>query len=469
MTQEAESFSNNDLNNSTFNQKNHDDIEIKEGEFMITCLHALLINKTLPVGYKLELEMVYEKTAEQSNVVIGKKRGFVKTGNEKKPKKKGKKLTEISNSDSDEDEYTDDKNNSNMRLSQREKKPNHKEDLGFVESKNKCKDPKLNEISKKCEKIFMKLKKHPLYDFFSKSDSQDAPNLNEVEKKIRLCLFNTIHMFALEVRKVFKYYFSRENSESYKKVFDFSQFFEEIFNENEDITSIDEINKKLMKLENKIQKNESMISQAQGIYGNSSKSNMSMNISRQPALPLSEKPMTITEKNILGNKIKMLNQDQMKGILHILSDQCSIDNNSKFFEFDIDTLSTKKLRDLEKYVKKCLKENSSNSLPVTSLPKQIPIQQAGPVKNQNFNPKQKEKETEGVKEGKDKEIIENKVKQIKTEKEKEKIEVKPIQQSQMKEVKQQINQNQILQDSLSSSESEDDDSGMSSLDFRKIK
>jgi hypothetical protein len=194
-----------------------------------------------------------------------------------------------------------------------------------------------------------------------------------------------------------------------------------------------------------------------------------MNISRQPALPLSEKPMTITEKNILGNKIKMLNQDQMKGILHILSDQCSIDNNSKFFEFDIDTLSTKKLRDLEKYVKKCLKENSSNSLPVTSLPKQIPIQQAGPVKNQNFNPKQKEKETEGVKEGKDKESIENKVKQIKTEKEKEKIEVKPIQQSQMKEVKQQINQNQILQDSLSSSESEDDDSGMSSLDFRKIK
>ena len=55
---------------------------------------------------------------------------------------------------------------SNKR-STREKKPTHKEDLGYVESKSKCKDPKLLEISKRCEKVMLKLKKHSYYDIFS--------------------------------------------------------------------------------------------------------------------------------------------------------------------------------------------------------------------------------------------------------------------------------------------------------------
>ena len=50
----------------------------------------------------------------------------------------------------------------------------------------------------------------------------------------------------------------------------------------------------------------------------------------------------------------------MKNIINILSDQCSLDKSSKFFEFDIEKLSTKKLRELEKYVKKCLKSKSKS-------------------------------------------------------------------------------------------------------------
>lgn len=41
--------------------------------------------------------------------------------------------------------------------------------------------------------------------------------------------------------------------------------------------------------------------------------------------------------------------------MNILSDSLVVDPQSKYFEFDIETLGTRKLRELEQYVKKCLK------------------------------------------------------------------------------------------------------------------
>lgn len=69
MTQEGESISKTDHPNST---------QLKQGEFMLSYLQALLVNKKLPKGYKLELEEVYTKTAEQTNNFIGKKRAQVR-------------------------------------------------------------------------------------------------------------------------------------------------------------------------------------------------------------------------------------------------------------------------------------------------------------------------------------------------------------------------------------------------------
>ena len=63
----------------------------------------------------------------------------------------------------------------------------------------------------------------------------------------------------------------------------------------------------------------------------------------------------------------MLNPDQLKGIIRLLSDSLSVDQNSKYFEFDIESLSNKKLRELDKYVKQSLK------------------QKMPPIKNQNNN------------------------------------------------------------------------------------
>jgi len=77
--------------------------------------------------------------------------------------------------------------------------------------------------------------------------------------------------------------------------------------------------------------------------------------------PRNEKPMTMAEKNQLGTNIRMLNPEQLKGIIKLLSDSLNVDQHSKYFEFDIEALSNKKLRDLEKYVKNCLKNKQTIS------------------------------------------------------------------------------------------------------------
>ena len=72
------------------------------------------------------------------------------------------------------------------------------------------------------------------------------------------------------------------------------------------------------------------------------------------------KPMTVEEKNQLGNDIRSLNKEQLKGIIRILKESSDFPK-TKYFEFDIDQLPNKKLRELEKYVKECINLNNKNN------------------------------------------------------------------------------------------------------------
>ena len=254
--------------------------------------------------------------------------------------------------------------------------------MGFIEAKAKCKDPKILEISKRCEKVITKLKKHNFADLYTTSNSQEIPCFNEIEKKIKNYAYNSLHLFALDLRMLFKHYLSTgvSNVDLYSKTAEISHYFEEILIEAEENTpdqpGFDILSKKIQKLENQFNNNEKFKQQGStnsvthtghgapgSIMGGShNQTSLYMQQKQTPRqqVPLSEKPMTITEKNALGNNIRQLTQEQMKGILNILSDQYSLDKNSKYFEFDIDHLSTKKLRDLEKYVKKCFKSKGGS-------------------------------------------------------------------------------------------------------------
>ncbi len=61
------------------NNQNGDLEELKPGEFMLSALQVLLLNKRMPNGFKLEAEEVYLKTAADVTtvtkpVMTGKKR-----------------------------------------------------------------------------------------------------------------------------------------------------------------------------------------------------------------------------------------------------------------------------------------------------------------------------------------------------------------------------------------------------------
>lgn len=270
----------------------------------------------------------------------------------KKKTKKKKKLSDFSDNLSKDNEKSIEastKGAGNLKRSAREKKPNYKDDLGYVESKSRVKDARLNEVYKRCERMLMKIKKHSLAERFISSSDPEVPCLNDIEKKLKSLTYTKTHNFAIDVRKVWSYYF-KHFPDLYQTTLTMSQFFEEIFSETEEIpienNSIQELSKKLEKIESQMKEQ-----QYKSQISNPKKADNRMSIY--------DKPMTITEKNVLGNNIRLLSNDQLRGIIQILSDQYSAGKNGKYFEFDIESLPNKKLRDLDKYVRGCLKNKSS--------------------------------------------------------------------------------------------------------------
>ena len=366
MTTEVEMESNTDLKLKETNQESIVYEETKPGEYILSALQAMMLNKKLPPGYKLELEETYLKSVEEnkklanddtSNITGKRKKnqnpvynfsedGRSKTkGNSKKKKNMDLSLSEGSST-----------NNQNLKRSAREKKPNYKDDLGYVESKAKCKDPKLIELSKKCERVLAKLKKSPYYDLYLNTNSNEIVGLLEIERRVKNFMYTKLQNFSFEIRKLWKHYFlisSSSNIEFYQKTIEIAKYFEDVFeaeeNPNEN-ANYEYLNKKIQKLESQFNNTEKYKQTGGGVNTPTTQKPPS-----RQQVPIHEKPMTIVEKNLLGNSIMQLSHEQMKGILNILSDQYTMDKNSKFFEFDIDKLSTRKLRELEKYVKKCSK------------------------------------------------------------------------------------------------------------------
>lgn len=188
------------------------------------------------------------------------------------------------------------------------------------------------------------------------SPSQDIPSLTQVEKNLKAFNYQSIFQFALDLRKIWNYYFSHYSAtpDVYQRTCKMSEFSEEVIKEldsvQEDKSELHELSKKLDKLTREMK-------EIQG-KGTAGAVPVKSKGSEKPT-SIMDKPMTISEKNALGNNIRSLNPEELKGIVNILSDSMVIDPKSKFFEFDIETLNTRKLRQLEKYVKGCLKMRSS--------------------------------------------------------------------------------------------------------------
>jgi hypothetical protein len=352
--------------------------ELKEGEYFLSFAQINSLNKMLEKGFKFELienvSKISEPIAHKSN--NSKKHKVIKelsSISEEKSIQKKRKKNEILdlNALSKEDSVNLTRGNDSFvhKRSLREKKPNLIKDLGYIDKDfaKAAKTGLTQDVFKKCEKVLQKLKKHVLSDSFFSHINPDVPTLGQVEKQLKAYLYTSVFQFGMDVRKIWNHYFTNEtnNTEIYQKTFTLSNYFEEIFKEvesnPEEKTDLHELQKKVNKLQEKF--NEI----------NQNKSISNSNLKRERSGSNLDKPMSMAEKNMLGNNIRLLTPEQLKGIIKILNESLSVDQSKKYFEFDIETLSSKKLRELDKYVKSCLKMNSAGG-----------VAQTGEKKKSNF-------------------------------------------------------------------------------------
>ena len=341
----------------------------------------MLINKSMPSGFKIETEenllkkdekrqkgYLHRKHKKNSNSILEIKNDNENINNNleiknnednneskndinikhKKPRKKSFHFI-------NEGSCGNNKENKNIAIRKmtREHKPKIIEDLGYIDKdviKGKS-NPLFRAVNKICEKGIMKMKKIPYYSFFYNSSKPDEPSLTKIEKNIRDFKYQSTYEFIMDLRKLWNHFLKVYNDqiEIKERVAEMCRFSEELYCDLESINiekvELEEMNKKVDNLERKLRE----------LKGNSLNFNVG-NFSLKKANN-SERTMSLNEKTIIKNNIKSLTIEQKKGIANILRD--TIDTaNKKVLEFDIDKLNNKKLKQLDEYVKNCLRDNN---------------------------------------------------------------------------------------------------------------
>jgi hypothetical protein len=373
------------------NEKNEIYVNLKNGQFMLTPLECILINKRLPFGIKLETEDNILRSVD-----------FVKANEKRKENLKNHKIKTLEknnfvtinhnintnnnnhknimpniistnniNNNINNVSYNNSINNINNNIEKNNSNNNSYMNMNnnntVIKKKrtynvhNRNKDKK---IEQKCQLCIDEIKKYPLANLFYNTSSI-LPSLTLIEKNIKNSKYNDYSELLKDLREVWEYYFQQNtlNPDIYNKTFQMSEIAEKIYNKVDKMNfSVEKVHKNnefnLNDFTNKLNGLEKEINDYKdhNLYQNSSNYNLT---NKNNSL---EKNMTYDEKNALGNAIRNLNKEQLKGIIKILTDkglQCKNGNN-QYFEFDIDKLSNRKLRELEKYVQSCNRVNKTN-------------------------------------------------------------------------------------------------------------
>ena len=299
--------------------------ELKFGQYYLTPLQSIIINKKFPHGFKLETEENILKSIEMIKAQEKRHKPNIKNNNQNLPRRTA---------------YKPNTNNSKTKYNNNtEKVPNNVTQEKF-------------KIYKQCLAGFEKLKECKFFQRFNFPYEPGAPCLSAVEKKILNYEYNSLYEFEMDVRNIWNFFFRLNyNDEMAKKMSeDWEKICTELENPNAEINNLNvkDIKKRIDKIGEDLEKYRDNRAELPPPPVKKNNQNSDHN-----------KPMTVEEKNRLGNDIRNLNKEQLKGIIKILSESDSYPK-SKYFEFDIDKLSNKKLRELEKYVKDCMNINRKN-------------------------------------------------------------------------------------------------------------
>lgn len=219
-------------------------------------------------------------------------------------------------------------------------------------------DPKLLELSRKCGKILEKIKLHKSGNFFFQTNNGN-PSMATIEKQLYAFHFTSSAHFLTEIRRVWKFHFMQMKSpEIYQKTLDICEYFEETAYAEEFLLSGESHRTTLKEDDNQMQPIARKTINTNKVVEHPNEKKKQIN-EYNPPTSIFEKPFTMNEKNQLGDNIRNMSQQQMKGMLNIVKNHNSTESNSKYFEFDIDDLPTKILRELEIYVRECQSANKT--------------------------------------------------------------------------------------------------------------
>jgi len=348
--------------------------------FELNPFEQIIINKLMPYGFKLETEenllkkdekrkkgylhrkhkkfgnsSILENTVDNdNNIEMNNDNSNINnnTALEKGQKQKRRKKSFSSHN-------TENKENNNnksivMRKMTREHKPKIIEDLGYIDKdviKGKS-NPLFRAVNKICERGMIKMKKIQYYSFFYNSSKSGELSLSQIEKNIREYKYQSTYEFIMDLRKLWNHFLKmfETQGEIKEKVCEMARKSEQLYCELESINiekvQLEDLSTKVDNLEKKLRE----------IKGSGLNIGGGFNLKKSN---ISERSMSLNEKTVIKNNIKLLTIEQKKGIADILRDTIDTENK-KILEFDIDKLNNKTLKRLDEYVKNCIKKNNEN-------------------------------------------------------------------------------------------------------------
>ena len=328
--------------------------ELKLGEFYFTPLESFIINKSMPHGYKLELEENLLKLMESES-------------KERKKNKKGKNLLKYQNVINNNEIK---QNNKKEKKEQSQAKKRINQDFNLDNIPNDINREKYK-IAKKCKIGMERIKDSPLAKNFYEFNDVDTPSLSKVEKKLNNYEYNSFYDFEMDIRKIWSYFFylgEKGDKQIYENTSKMSEKWENICSELENL-NVDmhepvsnsvarraEKNRKELsehKENNKDKINKSFTNKKDIIKNGNKDINININNKQEVTGTMSGE-----DKNKLGKLIRnSLNREQLRGIAKILMGKDDV----KILEFDMDQLPYEQLKKLEKYVYDCVAQNMQKS------------------------------------------------------------------------------------------------------------
>ena len=234
----------------------------------------------------------------------------------------------------------------------------------------------INKIKNGKNKLLFKV-----FNEFKLSSSlyKDYPQFSYIEKNLKNNLYSSLNELVNEIRNTFSHiFFSSNDSDKYNKIYNLCESFEKIYKEYDNKLFLKE-SKNLHDIINKLKKelrqteiiknssNINIIANNKLYYNNSdniyNKNKFNINIKDSDGSENLSDISAKKYKTAITNKINKLSNEQKRGIRSIISDNCLLEQNSEsnVMKVDVNKMPFKQLKQLEKYVNKCIKDNSKNN------------------------------------------------------------------------------------------------------------